>query len=62
MSTTERIYMVLIGENARLIRAAHPSQALTYVAKDIARVTVATQQDLVDCLQDGIKVEDVRAE
>ena len=62
MSTTERVYLVLIGENARLIRATHPSQALTFVAKDIAKVTVASQQDLIDCLTDGIKVEDAKAE
>ena len=62
MTTTARIYRITIGETARLIRATHPSQALTFVAKDIAKVTVATQQDLIDCLTDGIKVEDAKAE
>jgi len=62
MTTTARIYRITIGETDRLIRATHPSQALTFVAKDIAKVTVATQQDLIDCLTDGIKVEDAKAE
>jgi len=62
MTTTARIYRITIGETDRLIRATHPSQALTFVAKDIAKVTVATQQDLIDCLTDGVKVEDAKAE
>lgn len=59
---TERIYMVTIGENDRLIRASHPSNALQYVARDIAKVRVATQDDLIECLNDGIKVETIKAE
>lgn len=61
MSAT-RIYIVTIGENDRLVRASHPSTALHHVARDIAMVRVATQQDLVDCLADGIQVEDIGPE
>lgn len=57
-----RIYIVTIGENDRLVRAGHPSTALSHVARDIASVRVATQDDLLQCLQDGIKVEDIKAE
>lgn len=56
-----RIYIATIGETDRLVRAAHPAQALKHVAVDLIRVRVATQQDLVDCLNDGIKVEDANA-
>ena len=62
MATQTRIYRVTIGENDRLVRAAHPSHALMHVARDIAAVAVASQQDLIECLEDGIKVENVRAE
>jgi hypothetical protein len=57
-----RIYIVTVGETDRLVRAAHPANALMHVARDIASVRVAGQQDLIDCLEDGIKVEDIKAE
>ena len=62
MKTASRIYLVTIGESDRLIRATHPAKALMHVARDIAKVNVATQQDLVDCLADGVKVEDAKPE
>lgn len=58
MSAPTRIYLVTIGGSDRLVRAAHPSQALMHVARDIAAVKVASQNDLIDCLADGIKVEE----
>ena len=57
--TAMRIYHITIGEKVRLVRAAHPSQALMHVARNIAKVSVASQEALVQCLQDGIKVETI---
>jgi hypothetical protein len=60
--TATRIYRVTVGENDRLIRAAHPSNALMFVARDLAKVRVASQADLVECLSDDIKIEDAKPE
>jgi hypothetical protein len=57
MATPTRIYRIVIGASVRLVRAVHPSAALMHVARDIAAVKVASQDDLVNCLADGIKVE-----
>jgi hypothetical protein len=57
-----RIYRVTVGENDRLVRATHPATALMHVARDIAKVRVASQDDLVECFGDGIQVEDIKAE
>lgn len=62
MATATRIYIVTIGENDRLVRAAHPSHALMHVARDVAAVRVASQDDLIDCLKDGIQVETIKHE
>lgn len=62
MAQPTRVYRVTIGENDRLVRATHPSHALMHVARDIAAVCVATQDDLIECIEDGIKVEDLRQE
>ena len=62
MAATTRVYLVTIGECDRLVRATHPSHALHHVARDIAMVKVPTQDELIDCLADGIKVEDIKQE
>lgn len=62
MAAATRIYLVSVGENDRLIRATHPSHALMHVAREIAAVKVASQDDLVQCLADGIQVETIKAE
>jgi hypothetical protein len=59
MAAANRIYIVTIGESDRLVRAGHPSQALNHVAREIAKVKVASQDELIACLADGIKVESV---
>lgn len=56
-ATPTRIYRITIGDTDRLVRAASQDQALMHVARDIARVVVASQDDLVECLTDGVKVE-----
>jgi hypothetical protein len=62
MATATRIYIVTIGECDRLVRASHPNAALMHVVRDIAAVGVASQDELVDCLADGIKVENIKEE
>ena len=57
MATAQRIYLVTIGANDRLVRASSQSQALYHVARDIASVKVATQDMLVSCMENGVKVE-----
>ncbi len=70
MATNQRIYLVAPkradNEAApvvrRLVRAAHPANALRHVAADEYSVTVATQDDLVALLSDGAKVEEIKGE
>lgn len=57
MATT-RIYLVTTAAGtARLVKAAVPSQAITHVAKQIFSARIASQDDLVEALSNGIKVE-----
>jgi len=58
MATQQRVYIV--GTHAgdtRLVKAAVRQQALTHVANHLFTVRVATQDDLIDALGKGIKVE-----
>jgi hypothetical protein len=60
MATTQRIY--LIGSNdpalpTRLVKATVRQQALTHVAQSVFTVRVATQDDLVQGLSSGMKIE-----
>ena len=52
-----RIYIVTGPTGTRLIKAAAPSQAITHVAKSEFDARVASQDDLVQALSDGVKVE-----
>lgn len=58
MATATRIYLVK-GSNgeARLVKASVPSQAITHVAKQSFSARIASQDDLVEALSNGIKVE-----
>lgn len=59
----ERIYCVKAKDGQqRLVRASHPSTALTHVAKATFDVAVATQNDLELLLGKGVKVENIKAE
>lgn len=62
MATLTRIYLVTIGSTDRLVRAASPAAALMHVARDLAEVRVATQDDIVDCITDGVTVETLTTE
>jgi hypothetical protein len=56
MATT-RIYIVNGPTGTRLVKAAVASQAITHVAKSEFSAKVASQDDLVEAVSDGIKVE-----
>lgn len=57
MPAPTRIYRITIGDSDRLVRAVSPAAALMHVARDISRTQIASQEDLVECLEDGIRVE-----
>lgn len=58
MATATRIYLVTNTDGAvRLVKAAVPSQAITHVAKQIFSARIASQDDLVEALSRGTKVE-----
>ena len=44
----------------RLVRASTRQQALSHVAKSMLTVTLASQEDLVNLVVNGIKVEDYK--
>ncbi len=50
MATPTRIYHINLEGIPYLVRAAHPSAALMHVARNVASVRVATQDDLVNCI------------
>lgn len=59
---TTRIYKTLTPTGARLVRAANRAQAIATVARDIIKAEVATQDDLVALLAQGVKVEESNAD
>ena len=59
---TSRIYAVQGPDAFRLIEAPNKAAALRYVARNILTVTVASQRDLVNAMQDGIKIEQASKE
>jgi hypothetical protein len=57
----DRIYIVGSPDNSvRLVRAASKQQALSYVASTTYVVRVATQNELVDNLMQGVLLESCR--
>ncbi len=58
MATSTRIYIVTTTDGAtRLVKATVASQAITHVAKSAFSAKVASQDDLVEAVSNGIKVE-----
>jgi hypothetical protein len=58
MATSTRIYIVTSTDGAtRLVKATVASQAITHVAKNAFTAKVASQDDLVQALSKGVKVE-----
>jgi hypothetical protein len=56
MATT-RIYIVTGPTGTRLVKASAPSQAITHVARSAFDARVASQDDLVEAVGNGVKVE-----
>lgn len=59
-----RIYTVCHKETGavRLVRAPHPSRALGHVAASLYDVRVAEQEDIVEAMSTGVKVETAGAD
>jgi len=58
MATATRIYLVTANGGATsLIKATVASQAITHAAKQSFTVRVASQDDLVEAIGNGVKVE-----
>jgi hypothetical protein len=62
MAVATRIYFINIEGVVYLVRAATSAAALAHVMRRIASIRVATQDDLVHSLADGVKVETAGAE
>lgn len=62
MATATRIYHINMEGVVHLVRASHPNAALMHVARNVASVRVASQDDLVNSLADGVKVESAKEE
>jgi hypothetical protein len=56
MATT-RIYLVNGPTGNRLVKASVASQAITHAAKSAFTAKVASQDDLVQAVSNGVKVE-----
>lgn len=46
----------------RLVRASHQANALRHVAEDVFSVSLATQEDLIALVSDGVQVERIGPE
>jgi hypothetical protein len=57
MATSTRIYLVNGPTGTRLIKASVASQAITHAAKSAFTAKVASQDDLVEAVSNGVKVE-----
>jgi len=62
VATATRIYHINMEGVVHLVRASHPSAALMHVARNVASVRVASQDDLVNAIADGVRVESASEE
>jgi len=59
--SSQRIYLVTTHKgDRRLVRASHRSQAINHVARSMMEASVARQDELVELVSSGAKVESVR--
>jgi len=56
-----RIYLVGTPNGVRLVRATVRQQALSHAANQLLTVRVATQDDIVNAMEMGIKIENYKA-
>lgn len=59
MAGESRIYKVETPNGARLVRAQNRVQAVNHVARATIKGEVASQDDLIELVGAGVKVEDV---
>ena len=57
----DRIYIVHGPQGTRLVKASLRQQALSHVANSTFNVRVASQDDLVEAITAGTKIEQYRA-
>ncbi len=57
---SQRIYIVGTNDGVRLVKSKTRQQALSHVANHLFTVRVAGQDDLVDALTSGVKVENYK--
>lgn len=57
-----RIYLARVGDQKRLVRASHPSPVISHVSRDLIKVSIPTQDELLECAAAGVKVEDLQAQ
>ena len=62
MAAATRIYLVQAGGKKRLVRASHPSPVVSFVSRDLIKVSIPTQDELIECAAAGIKPEDINAQ
>ena len=58
----QRIYIIKMEGELRLVKALNKNMAMTHVAKDLMDAQVATQEQLVEVLNQGIKIEETAKE
>ena len=58
----QRIYIIKMKGELRLVKALNKNLAMTHVAKDLMDAQVATQEQLVEVLNQGIKIEETAKE
>jgi hypothetical protein len=61
-ASRSRIYRVSAGDETKLVRASTANQALAHVARSSFEIAVATQDDCVELVAKGVKVEEARKE
>jgi hypothetical protein len=57
----ERIYVVGGPTGIHLVNSSTKQGAIAYVAHNVYKATVATQNDLVELISKGVKVEHAKA-
>lgn len=59
---TQRIYLAVVGDKKHLVRASHPSPVVSHVSRDLIKVSIPTQDELIECAKAGILPEDMNAQ
>jgi hypothetical protein len=57
----QRVYTVGVGDQVRLIRATNRRQAIAHVALGIMTIRIATQEDIINQLNQGVPIENYTA-